>query len=383
MAKSITRRTLLGFRKRKANMWAPEDLINKIKNQPELFIKKVHDLIGKNVKIKAIVGNPPYQDIDGGGNGAAATPIYNLFVNIARKIDTQYISFVMPARWYGGGRGLDEFRESMLSETHIQYIKDFPNPKDCFSNANISGGICFFLWNKDYRSHECVFVNYINGNEYKEMRTLNQYDIFIRYNKAISIIENVKRRTNETIVDMVSQYMPFGIRSYERGNDVNTNSTDLKLISSKGEGYVKKEAVTASFDYVDKYNVIIGKAISGHLGETDADGKVKVLATTAIIDPYTVTTESYLCIGKFATKDEARNLYKYIITKFARFLLLQGLSSMNITKERFLFVPLQDFTSNSDIDWTKTISEIDTQLYAKYNLTNDEISFIESMIKPM
>ena len=383
MAKSITRRTLLGFRKGKTNMWAPDDLINKIKNQPELFIKKVHDLIGKNMRINAIVGNPPYQDMDGGGNGAAATPIYNLFVDIARKINTQYISFIMPARWYGGGRGLDEFRESMLNETHIQYIKDFPNPKDCFPNANISGGICFFLWDKNYNSHKCVFSNYINGNEHKDIRILNQYDIFIRYNKALSIVDNIKRKTDITITEIVSQYMPFGIRSYERGNRSKNKSTDLKLISSKGEGYIDKEMVTASFDYVDKYNVIIGKAISGHLGETDSDGKVKVLATTAIIEPYTVTTESYLCIGKYNTKEKAINLYKYIITKFSRFLLLQGLTSMNITKDRFLFVPMQDFTENSDIDWSKSIAEIDAQLYAKYGLDDEEIKFIESMIKPM
>jgi site-specific DNA-methyltransferase (adenine-specific) len=167
--------------------------------------------------------------------------------------------------------------------------------------------------------------------------------------------------------------MPFGIRSYERGLDKKKSETDLTLHSSQGIGFVSKDLVTASFDYVEKYNVITGKAISGHLGETDENGQVKLLATTKVIAPYEIATESYLAIGKFDTQEEATNLLGYMKTKFMRFLLLQGLTSMNITKERFLFVPLQDFSR----PWT------DADLYAKYGLTEEEIAFIEKMIKPM
>lgn len=388
MAKAITRRTLLGFRKGKVNTRYFEDLINQIKNKPDHFISQVNKFITertgiKNMKINAIVGNPPYQDMDGGGNGAAATPIYNYFVNISRKFTPHYISFIMPARWYGGGRGLDDFRADMLNETHISFIKDFPNPKDCFLSANISGGVCYFLWDRDYNSNICTFVNYINGVDYSAHRKLNEFEIFLRYNNAISIVHKVLERNNDTLTELVSQYMPFGIRSYVRGISKQQSDTDLKLITSKEDGYISADSVTASFDYVPTYNVIIGKAISGHLGESDSDGRVKVLATTAIIEPQTVTTESYLVIGKFLYKLEVENLYKYIISKFMRFLLLQGLTSMNITRDRFLFVLMQDFTTDSDIDWSKSIEEIDAQLYAKYNLTDEEIAFIESMIKPM
>ncbi len=387
MAKSITRRTLLGFREGKANMWAPDDLINKIKNQPELFIKEVYDLVGKNVKINAIVGNPPYQVMDGGGNGAAAVPIYNKFVDASKAIRPDYITLIMPAKWYGGGRGLDDFREQMLNETHIDVIYDFPNPKDVFETANISGGVCYFRWSNKYDSHNVKFVNVIDGKRVSANRLLNEfipYDIFPRYNEATSIIHKVLAKNGFTpLSNIIAPYKPFGLRTYERGEDTKMAENDLLLHTSKGVGFVPFESVSSSVDYVDKFNVITGKALSGHLGETDENGQVKVLATTKIIAPNEICTESYIAIGKFERKSEADNAYFYLSSKFARFLLLQALPTLDIRKERFIFVPLQDFTSNSDIDWSQSVADIDRQLYTKYGMTSDEVSFIESMIKPM
>ncbi len=394
MAKRITERTLLGFRKGKVNTRYFEDLVNQIKNKPNNFIAKVAK--GKsfwkanendNMKFKAIVGNPPYQIMDGGGNGAAAVPIYNKFVEITKSIMPNYISLIMPAKWYGGGRGLDEFRENMLNETHIETIFDYPNPKEIFPTANISGGICYFRWHKDYNSHEVIFENVISGNKISARRVLNEflpYDIFPRYNEATSIIHKVLSSTNYTPLSrIIAPYKPFGLRTYERGLDARRKDSDLVLHTSKGIGYVERNAVTTSIDYVNAYNVITGKALSGHLGETDENGQVKVLATTKVIAPNEVCTESYIAIGKFDTDIEANNAYKYLCTKFSRFLLLQALPTLDIRKERFIFVPMQEFTSSSDIDWNKSIEEIGTQLYAKYNLSNEEIAFIESMIKPM
>ncbi len=206
MAKSITRRTLLGFRKGKVNTRYFEDLINQIKNKPENFIAKVAKSKSfwkanenDNMKVKAIVGNPPYQVMDGGGNGAAAMPIYNKFVEIAKSILPDYISLIMPAKWYGGGRGLDEFRENMLNETHIEAIFDYPNPKEIFPTANISGGVCYFRWHNGYDSHEVTFENVISGKRVSARRVLNEfipYDIFPRYNDATSIIHKVLRFAN-------------------------------------------------------------------------------------------------------------------------------------------------------------------------------------------
>ncbi len=394
MAKSITRRTLLGFRKGKINTRYFEDLINQIKNKPDNFIAKVAK--GKsfwkanendNMKFKAIVGNPPYQVMDGGGNGAAAVPIYNKFVEIAKSISPDYISLIMPAKWYGGGRGLDEFRENMLNETHIETIFDYPNPKEIFPTANISGGVCYFRWHKGYNSHEVTFENVISGKRVSARRVLNEfmpYDIFPRYNEATSIIHKVLISTNYTpLSKIIAPYKPFGLRTYERGSEVRREDSDLVLHTSKGIGYVERNSVTASVDYVNAYNVITGKALSGHLGETDENGQVKVLATTKVIAPNEVCTESYIAIGKFDTSIEANNTYKYLCTKFSRFLLLQALPTLDIRKERFIFVPIQEFSASSDIDWNKSIEEIDTQLYTKYNLSDEEIAFIESMIKPM
>lgn len=394
MAKSITRRTLLGFRKGKVNARYFEDLINQIKNRPDNFISKVAK--GKsfwkanendNMKFKAIVGNPPYQVMDGGGNGAAAVPIYNKFVEIAKSISPDYISLIMPAKWYGGGRGLDEFRENMLNETHIETIFDYPNPKEIFPTANISGGVCYFRWHKGYNSHEVTFENVISGNRVSARRVLNEfipYDIFPRYNEATSIIHKVLGSANYMpLSKIIAPYKPFGLRTYERGFEVRREDSDLVLHTSKGIGYVERNSVTASVDYVNAYNVITGKALSGHLGETDENGQVKVLATTKVIAPNEVCTESYIAIGKFDTSIEANNAYKYLCTKFSRFLLLQALPTLDIRKERFIFVPMQEFSASSDIDWNKSIEGIDAQLYAKYNLSNEEIAFIESMIKPM
>jgi hypothetical protein len=400
MAERITHRTLLGFRslfKREGNEQVnikSEKLIERALTDREGLIKSIKS-VGywrgtrnkAEMKFAAIVGNPPYQIVDGGGNGAAAVPVYNKFVDIARELSPSFISMIMPAKWYGGGRGLDEFRLSMLNETHIEYIKDYPNPKECFATVNISGGVCYFRWNSSYNSNKAQFVNVIEGKEYPSERELSEfikYDLFPRYNEAKSIIHKViKSKGFKPLSDIIAQYKPFGLRTFERGTEEMVNVTDVVLHTSRGIGYIPKSDITASLDYVEKYNVITGKALSGHLGETDENGQVKVLATTKVINQNEVCTESYIVLGKFDDKKEAINLYHYMTSKFLRFLLLQALPTLDIRKERFIFVPLQDFTSSSDIDWSKSVAEIDQQLYDKYDLSEEEREFIESMIKPM
>lgn len=347
-----------------------------LSTQKETIIKKL-----KNMKFDAIVGNPPYQVMDGGGN-ASATNIYNDFVDIARKILPQYISMIMPARWYAGGKGLDEFRASMLSDNHIETMVDYPNPKDCFPNTNISGGVCYFLWNKDYKG-DCSYTNVVNGHRENSNRRLNEHEVFVRYNKAISVIRKVTVEPFESISKIVYARNPFDLDSSVRGNENKTGNDEVKVYSSKGEGYLKKSSIQSNTELIGKYKLLMGKVLSGHIGETDNSGQVKVIATIKAILPNEVTTDSYLIIGAFDNHTEAKNIESYFKTKLLRFLLLQSLVSMNISRGNFRFVPLQDFTSQSDIDWTKSIAEIDRQLYAKYNLTDEEIAFIEQMIKPM
>ena len=394
MAQRITRRTLVGFRNLRVNTRHFEDLINQIKNKPANFIEKVckgktygGNINDNNMKFNAIVGNPPYQVMDGGGNGAAATPIYNKFVDIARSCNPQYVSMIMPSKWLGGGRGLDNFRVDMLNETHLDLIVDFPNPKDCFPTANISGGVCYFRWNRNAHSPQTQFINVINGKVVSAIRQLNEfmkYDIFPRYNDALSIIHKVLAQPDfVSLSEIIAPYKPFGLRTYERGAENRQSSNDLILHSSKGESYISRSEVKSSMDYIDSFNVITGKALSGHLGETDENGQVKVLATTKIIGKGEVCTESYIAIGKFQNQIEAEALLKFISSRFARFLLLQALPTLDIRKERFVFVPNQNFTAESDIDWSVSTTDIDKQLYQKYGLSESEISFIESTIKPM
>lgn len=385
MAKSITKRTLIGFRNAKVNTRYFEDLINQIKNKPEHFIKQVDKFVSdrtgiKNMKFNAIVGNPPYQVMDGGGAGTSAITIYNFFIEIAKKIDSRYISMIMPARWYAGGKGLDDFRTKMLNDRNLCSIVDYPNPKDCFPTANISGGVCYFLRDKEYTGN-CLFSNVINGKTISAIRVLNEFDVFVRYNNALPIIKKVQ--TDNVLSNLVFARNPFNLDSSVRGNSKQKNDTDIKVYSSRGVGYLQYNDITANRDLIGKYKVLMGKVLSGHLGETNEEGQVKVIATLQIATPQEVSTDSYLVIGEFDSKSQAQNLMMYLKSKFLRFLLLQSLVSMNISRNNFRFVPMQNFSDESDIDWSKSVSEIDLQLYGKYHLTDEEISFIESMIKSM
>lgn len=336
---------------------------------------------GENkMQFQAVVGNPPYQ-IDDGGNGSSARPLYNLFIDQSKILTSRFVALITPSRWFAGGKGLDDFRETMLNDRRINTIVDYPNPKDCFPTLNISGGVSYFLWDKEYNG-DCFLVNMIQGTKSIQRRSLNEFDIFVRYNDAINIIRKITKSTKNFLSEIISSRKPFGIDSFVRGNNVKTKQS-VTVYSSAGIGYLPRSSVLQGKEFIDLHKVIIGKALSGHIGETDEKGQVRVLARMFVLESGSVCTESYLLAGGYKNKNEALHLELYFKTKFLRFLLLQALTSMNITKDKFRFVPMQDFTSKSDIDWSKSIAEIDEQLYKKYKLTKKEIDFIESMIKPM
>ncbi len=379
MARSITKRTLRGFRKAKVNARYFEDLINKITNQTDMFIKKMHD--GKNywkneeledyMKFNAIVGNPPYQVMDG-GTGASSIPVYNFFVNIAKSLKPSYISMIMPARWYAGGKGLDKFRSSMLDDKHIEKLYDFPNSADCFAGVNIAGGLCYFLWNSTY-SGICDVTNVSGTKAISAVkRRLNEFSIFVRSNISVDIIRRIIDSGEQTCDTMVKSYSYFAIRSFERGSNEKHNSDDVILLSSSGKGYFSKGKVVDRDGILGKYKTIITYAMSGG-NKPSSEGNYQVASSIMTLGPNEVCTETYLILGVFETKEESENMCGYIKTKFFRFLLLQALTSIHITKDSFCFVPIQDFKQF----WT------DADLYSKYNLSRTEISYIESMIKPM
>ena len=382
MAKSITKRTLIGFRKAKVNTRYFEDLINQIKNKPENFVAKVAKgssywkvIDNDNMRFNAIVGNPPYQVMDGGA-GVSAKPVYNLFVEIAKLIKPDYISMIMPSRWFAGGKGLDSFREEMLSDKRLSHIFDFINAKDCFPTASIGGGVNYILWNAKH-CNDCSITT-IQGNiRDTETRPLNQFSVFIRYNAAIHIVNKCKSEKN--FDSIVNTRNPFGLSSNVRGE----KSGELRLISSAGISWLPKSAVPSSNTLLSKYKILMSKVTAEHAGEPDRNGQFKIVSRTEVVGPNDVCTDSYLIIGESEHKSVVENEYKYIQTRFARFLLMLAVSSINLSPDKFQFVPLQDFTEDSDIDWNKPIPDIDKQLYKKYNLTEEEIEFIEKMIKPM
>lgn len=384
MAKAITRRTLLGFRKGKTNMWAPDDLINKIKNQPELFIKKVGDLVGKNVKINAIVGNPPYQVMDGGGTGSSAIPVYHCFVDIAKAIKPQYVSLIMPSRWMSGGKGLDSFRAKMIADHSLMSIHDFLDGKLIFSNVLIEGGICYILWGNSYNG-PCHFISHTcTDKSVGVIRYLNEddSDVIIRDSQVISIIK--KAGSSSSFADIVSSRNPFLL-----GNDIKIISEKKSEIlilgrfgNERGVRFLPSDfKPTKSSNFFGKWKVFMSKA-DGAAGVLGNPIPAKIIGRAELGLPNMLCTETFLAIGPFKSEDEAKNVIKYTKTKFLR-ILVGARKLKNMTSNTYKFVPLQNFNTESDIDWSQSIANIDRQLYAKYNLDEDEIAFIESMIKPM
>ena len=321
------------------------------------------------MKFDVIIGNPPYQMSTGGGS-AQATPLYDKFVLQAKKLNPRYLTMIIPSRWFAGGMGLDKFRTTMLEDSHISTLVDFPNAKDCFPQSSIGGGVCYFLWDRD-NSCVCKVTNVTGQGAITMARALNEYDVFVRYNKAINIIRKIPK-TEVRFSTLCSSLSPFGINSNERGQEI-IFSDAYRLYSSKGIGYIKKSAVTTGFDYIDKYKIMISKTSAEHAGEPDKHGTFKVLSKVISLNPLDVCTFSYFLAGPFRTIEETENAVTYLKTKFVRFLVLQAVTSINLSKDKFQFVPIQDFSK----PWT------DKELYAKYGLTEEEIAFIESMIRPM
>lgn len=324
-----------------------------------------------NMKFDVIVGNPPYHLSDG-GQAASSKPLYNQFVEQAIKLNPRYFSIIIPARWYAGGKGLDSFRSTMLQNNRIRKLVDYNNSADCFPGVNIAGGVCYFLWDREHQG-DCEITNFSQQQTgSSESRSLNEYPILVRSNTAIHIIRKVLATSRKTMDKTVQSYSYFSVRSYERGSDQKQKANDVTLLSSQGKGYFDKNRIEDKNNILSKYKVIITYAMSGGNKPT-SQGDFQVISSLQILFPNEVCTETYLILGVFDNMKDAENMCSYVSTMTFRFLLLQALTSIHITKESFLFVPLQDFSH----PWT------DEMLYKKYDLKEDEIAFIESMIRPM
>ena len=328
-----------------------------------------------NMKFDVIISNPPYQLNDGGsGTGISAKPIYQYFVQAAKKLNPRYMTMIIPSRWFAGGKGLDEFRESMLNDKHIRKINDYMSSKDCFPGVNIAGGVNYFLWERDYDG-ECEISNCANDMEtVVQTRSLNEFPVFIRDNRAISIIHKFLTSGDEALANHTFTRNPFGFVSKDRGTSSPINKDDLRLISSAGIGYVSRKSVEKNTDEIDKYKVTIGKIVPGN-GEVDVDPRngYKVTTSSRILMPGEIHTESYLLLHGFDTEEKAQNFAAYMALKFPRFMMKHTLSSMNISTQNFAFVPFLDYSKT----WT------DEELYSRYKLSDEEIAYVDALIRPM
>jgi site-specific DNA-methyltransferase (adenine-specific) len=322
-----------------------------------------------NMKFDVIVGNPPYQMTTAGEeNGAQAKPLYHLFVEQAKKLTPRYLIMIIPSRWFAGGWGLDEFRNNMLLDKQIKELHDFPISSDCFPGVEIKGGVCYFLWEKDYNA-KAKFYTHFGENTSISERFLKEKncDTLIRYNEAIPILRKIISFEETSFESIVSTKKPFGFTTnYKASKTEFPNS--VKLYGNKRIEFVEKTKIERNAHVVDMYKVFMTKAYGA--GETFPH---QIVNKPIIGEPNSCCTETYLLVGDFKTKKEANNVAQYISSKFFRFLVLLVKNTQDCMKKVYKFVPIQDFSES----WT------DEKLYKKYGLTEGEIAFIESMIRPM
>jgi hypothetical protein len=378
MAKSITKRTLVGFRDVTVNTRYFEDLENQITNKQTNFLAKIKKgksywSANKNndMKFNAIVGNPPYQVMDG-GNSVSAKPVYHHFVEIAKSIKPDYFSLIMPARWYAGGKGLDTFRETMLNDKSISRLFDYPNSNDCFTNVDIAGGLCYFLWDKEYNG-ETQITNYINGELSADTRDLDAFDILIRDNKAIPILKKVQElnKFNKTLDNLISTSRPFGIRGFYKPKKQGLPCFFTQRIGLK---FATEKDITDKFKYLDKWKLLIPK--SPIAGQTDFTKPVGFYydGNTRIAKPGECCTETYLVAFSSDSEDEVKSFKSYLFTKIVRFLLLQRVVSQDVTRKCFAFIPALE-----KYDGVYT----DEQLCQLWGITDDQWSYIDSRVRNM
>ncbi len=334
------------------------------------------------MKFDVIVGNPPYQLSDG-GFGRSASPIYHEFVNQAKKLNPRFLTMIVPSRWFGGGKGLDEFRESMLADDRLRSIDDFLSASDVFPGVGLKGGVCYFLWDRDNPAPCRVTTHFTDGRVSTAVRQLREEgtDVFVRFNEGLSILKKVIAVENpeskslslpesKRFDRLVSSRKPFGLETTFKGKTTE-RAGDVLVYQYGGTGYAARKSVSTGADLIDKWKVFTGYAAPG-TGNKDTYPH-RIISTPFLGKPGAISSETYLCIGPFDSKRQAESVLSYLFCRLTRFLILLHKSSQHTTRKVYSFVPVQSF----DQPWS------DEELYKKYKLTDDEIAFVESLVRPM
>lgn len=339
-------------------------------------------LFGGDMQFDVIIGNPPYQ-LNDGGYGTSAAPIYQMFVEQAKALEPRYLSMIIPARWFAGGKGLDEFRESMLTDNRLRSIDDFLSASDVFPGVGLKGGVCYFLWDRDYPGPSRVATHFKDWPVSTASRPLLEEgaDVFIRFNEGLSILKKVAAvesgeahslslPESKRFDRMVSSRKPFGLETTFKGK-VAKGADAVLVYQNGGTGYVARSSISTGTDLIDKWKLFMGYAAPG-TGNKDTYPH-RIISTPFVGEPGTVSSETYLCIGPLASKGQAESVMSYLSCRLTRLLILLHKPSQHTTRKVFAFVPTQKWTRR----WT------DEDLYGKYGITASEITFIEKVVRPM